>query len=462
MTFGFLLGVAVPWAIGALTLRLVWPLACAASFLSLLRIALGFFLGAGIVSLQMVLAMLVFGSLDQRLPLLELGTLCLLTILNLVRRVPSEPGSEGASMPTLVMAIVGLTVLGFVLEMLETRSRAFLHGGWDAWSIWNARARFLYLGGTEWRAGFCIEAEAGHPDYPLLLMGMVCQLWCWIGEASERASASLGILSTVMTSALVLGAVGAMRGGFVGWMAFVAWFGSWNLLRRSYEQCADIPMSACCVASVVLLELSRTRSEKAILAALSGAFTLAAAWTKNEGIVFALVMLATVTLTAWRRLWAFATGAAPFAAVLIWFKWNLAPANDLVLESSGESLLNRLTDMSRIAKVGGAFATELIWFGEPLSTLPLLSLGMLPILILAALGGIWWTHPAERRQAAVPLAIFTVMALAYSVVYVLTPKDLDWHLNSSLDRLVIQIWPVAILGLCLCLPGRRDDAPSDA
>lgn len=462
MTLGFLLGIAVPWAIGALTLRLVWPLAGAGSFLNLLRVTLGFFLGAGIVSVQMVLALLIFGSLDHRLPLMELGTLGLLTILNLMRRVPSEPSSEGESIPTMVMTVVGFALLGLVLEVLETRSRAFPHGGWDAWSIWNARARFLYLGEAEWRTGFCIEAEAGHPDYPLLLMGMVCQLWCWVGEASERAAASLGIVSTVMTSALVLGAVGALRGGFVGWIAFAAWFGSWNLLRRSYEQCADIPMSACCIGSVVLLEFSRTRPEKVVLAGLSGAFASAAAWTKNEGIVFALVMLATVTVTAWRRLWAFAMGAAPFGSVLLWFKLNLAPANDLVVATSGESLLNRLTDVSRIGKVGEAFATELLRFGEPMSTWPALSIGMLPILIVAAIRGIWWTRPAERRQAAVALAVFMVMAVAYFVVYVLTPKDLEWHLNSSLDRLVIQIWPVAILGLCLCLPGRRDNAPEGA
>jgi hypothetical protein len=32
----------------------------------------------------------------------------------------------------------------------------------------------------------------------------------------------------------------------------------------------------------------------------------------------------------------------------------------------------------------------------------------------------------------------------YFGVYVLTPKDLGWHLGTSLDRLLPQLWPLAL------------------
>ena len=36
------------------------------------------------------------------------------------------------------------------------------------------------------------------------------------------------------------------------------------------------------------------------------------------------------------------------------------------------------------------------------------------------------------------------MAVGYFFVYVLSPHDLAWHLESSLSRLLLQLWPLAI------------------
>ena len=38
------------------------------------------------------------------------------------------------------------------------------------------------------------------------------------------------------------------------------------------------------------------------------------------------------------------------------------------------------------------------------------------------------------------------MVLAgYYAVYILTPMDLQWHLDSSLERLLMHFWPSALL-----------------
>jgi hypothetical protein len=43
---------------------------------------------------------------------------------------------------------------------------------------------------------------------------------------------------------------------------------------------------------------------------------------------------------------------------------------------------------------------------------------------------------------AVLLPVF--MMVSYFFVYILSPYDLAWHLDSSLDRLLLQLWPLAI------------------
>jgi len=38
----------------------------------------------------------------------------------------------------------------------------------------------------------------------------------------------------------------------------------------------------------------------------------------------------------------------------------------------------------------------------------------------------------------------TSMVIGYYLVYIVTPHDLAWHLQYSLDRLLLQLWPSAI------------------
>ena len=69
------------------------------------------------------------------------------------------------------------------------------------------------------------------------------------------------------------------------------------------------------------------------------------------------------------------------------------------------------------------------------------------ILILAAfLVVVGLTRSQERRVLSrLVLCVVVAMFTGYSLVYLTTPYDLAWHLHTSLDRLVTQIWPCLIL-----------------
>ena len=49
------------------------------------------------------------------------------------------------------------------------------------------------------------------------------------------------------------------------------------------------------------------------------------------------------------------------------------------------------------------------------------------------------------------------MLAGYYGVYLLTPQDLAWHLDSSLVRLLLQLWPLAILTWSLAVPPWTSD-----
>jgi hypothetical protein len=43
------------------------------------------------------------------------------------------------------------------------------------------------------------------------------------------------------------------------------------------------------------------------------------------------------------------------------------------------------------------------------------------------------------------VAIIAILQLGYFVIYVITPLELTYHLNSSLDRLLMHVWPGCLL-----------------
>ena len=62
-------------------------------------------------------------------------------------------------------------------------------------------------------------------------------------------------------------------------------------------------------------------------------------------------------------------------------------------------------------------------------------------------------HGASDAVRVVGAALITV-ALGFGAVYFLTPFDLNWHINTSTDRLIIQLWPSVLLVAALQLGPR--------
>ncbi len=52
-------------------------------------------------------------------------------------------------------------------------------------------------------------------------------------------------------------------------------------------------------------------------------------------------------------------------------------------------------------------------------------------------------------------ALFLMLA-SYLAAYLVTPLDLNWHIATSMDRLIVQIWPAMLLTLCALLPPDLD------
>jgi hypothetical protein len=62
-------------------------------------------------------------------------------------------------------------------------------------------------------------------------------------------------------------------------------------------------------------------------------------------------------------------------------------------------------------------------------------------------------HRGESRAGLLVAApALALMAAGYAFIYLITPHDLEWHMRTSLSRLILHLWPSALFVLFLVLP----------
>jgi len=458
------LGLLVPTAL------LYWALAPAAAqrspMLRLLHLGLAMGLAAGLTSCLWFVARAAFDVPLSRYCAVETALLMLLAWwrprLPAPAPPPPAPRLPGATPMRFAMPVLALLVFTW---LMSTAVEWILHphGAWDAVAIWNLHAHYLVAGGARWSELSRQGARcAYHADYPLLVSAAVARLWNLSGATSPAVSGLLGAWFAAATVLLCSGAVGAVRGTNQALLTAVALLGGSFFVRQSGSQYADVPLAFYMLAAVAACVLHEATGRRApgwlVVAGLCAGL---AAWTKNEGVLFVVALIAVCTATSIRRAgWrttrrdaaALAIGLLPVLCVVAYFKLAFAPVNDLAAGQGPQATLARLLDASRYPQIA-------IGLGRAIGRVAKLLLAVLPAYYLL-MGA---TRVAAGRAAArFALSVFAVMLGGYCGVYVLTPQALTWHLNTSAPRLMLQLWPGTLMGVFLFLaaPEERLGGPS--
>jgi hypothetical protein len=343
--------------------------------------------------------------------------------------------------------LVFLIFFANVLDEWHARTLLNPHGHWDAWAIWNLRAKFIFS--TEyWENGFSDWVHWSHPDYPLLIPSFIAREWSFLGRISPAVPALLGLvflLSVVFTLVMGVGIFNGLTSGVLAGMFAL----SVAQTSLNYLQYADLPLAFFFLAANLAFYLAGTKyqSDHRIFF-LAGFFTGAALWTKNEGIIFVLVILISEVLFAFltglqfsnlKKRWLYIfLGCLPFLFVWILFNLSLAPSNDLIASSTLSGNLSRISDLGRMRLVGEHFLSLL--FAPWSLRVPLVPLLLFYLLVVGI-------HPSQSRRHEMLLlgGRLLLMVSFYFSIYLLTPRPLDWHLESSADRLFLQLLPSLIL-----------------
>jgi hypothetical protein len=313
------------------------------------------------------------------------------------------------------------------------------HGDWDAWAIWNLRARFLHRGGDHWTAAFSPLLPWSHADYPLLLPSAVARGWIYAGDETTLVPRWIAGLCGASAVGLLMATLALLRGTSQGYLGGLVLLATPYFVEQTTAQLADVPLAFFFLASVAFFEIQDRGAGDVRLPLLAGLTAALAAWTKNEGALF-LVVTAIVRLVLsprrGRELAAFALGALPIVLALAYFKLRLAPVNDLVAGQGTQATWQRLIDVRRYGLVAWFYLVAAVSIGPGL-------------VVLLALYRVLMGGAPDRPRRGHTLAVLVLMLAGYAVVYLTTPNDLAWHLSDSVHRLFVQLWPSTLFAFFL-------------
>ncbi|HZL55489.1 MAG TPA: hypothetical protein VFC21_00305 [Bryobacteraceae bacterium] len=352
---------------------------------------------------------------------------------------------------TKILALVFIAMsiaTGFRLGQV---ARANPYGQWDAWSNWNKRAKFLALS-DRWRDAASPLLQDTHPEYPMLLPAFVARGWVMSGDTAPAVPVVTAFLFYSALIAMFVGAVAMLRGTTAAMIGGMVLLSTPSLSFWAVSQYADIPLASLILGTLALLFLAPGANALAWAGVCAGL----AAWMKQEGTPFAFaIVFAVLALSRFgRSRWRMAACAAPGLLLTGWFRLWIAPHGADAPHSFREAL-PRLVDPGRYAMVAHAFLDHVRSLGSGPGH---------PLILLAILAAILGPERDRRRNSVMwagAIALCFTLA-SYTFAYVVSPRDLNWYIASSMDRLVLHVWPASLLLLCVLLPQDPGDCGPEA
>ena len=306
---------------------------------------------------------------------------------------------------------------------------------WDAWAIWAAKAKVLALG----RGPLLDVSYFGHADYPLLWPA----IWAfsgWLGggweEMWSRGWGGVFLLLSAWEIVVITDRLSGRRDlGLLGGALFVSMpmvplIASWSYAEAPFW----LLLLACC-GSLALREKENNHVNTLVAALLAAA----AAYTKNEGVMFAGIAGFWILLLPGRNkiqamLLFFAIFVLCYAPWVFWTKYVMHFGSHATsglhfdLESIGRAGRRAPAAIGAIGKMWGDIRqwNIVLWLGCGLA-------------VLGMRKGPWrvWLFP--------PL----MMLLGYFIIVIFHEAEIYWQVGTSWNRLTVHFLPFLIIAMIL-------------
>jgi len=444
-----LLCLAAIWLAGFGLVRWMFPQPLGWSQHNVLLFSLAIGVGAGVASCLYFLALLVAGPGVTALAWTLGASVVVACALGFLATShgPLLDWAEGPPVPWYLTTLFALAAALAVIMFLGAVAYN-PHGEEAAWSIWNLKARFLFRAGAFWRDAFSTDLGWSHPDYPLLLPGLIALCWKLGRQESTEAPIAIAFLFTLGTAGVLVSVLGVLRGKAQALLAGTLLLATASFIALSAALYADVPLSFYILATLALMFLQDRHPEQLRFSALAGLMAGFAAWTRNEGLIFvaALIVARVIALLRLRetrllglQLVRLALGLVAPLAIVVFFKLRVGGPSEL-FSTPASTILKHLADPARWIVMVEGLVVILFNFGRFL----------IPIALALALYWYIVRFRVEARDraslvtAGIALGLMLAVQLLLDILYV---DNLGLEIGTSFERILLQLWPAALLAL---------------
>lgn len=424
----FALGIA--FLIGYILMRRLWPAGYPLD--PCLRIFLGGGLGLGISAQITFYTLIIFDQLNKSVVVI----LHILLLAFLI--VPSYFSSKKTRLNLFFTEKINpqdfllLGIISLVFIPIDIYAQLYPMGGWDAWSVWNLKAKFIFSGEDRWKNMLDPVLWRSSPHYPLLLPLINVWGWSFLSAPAAVGPLIVSILFTLLTAGTLIfglkpqtGPMAALVSGLL--LLCLAYF-----VQLATSQYCDIVFAFYLLAGIIALK-NACQQENKSFAFLAGLFLGFLSFAKSEGVL-AMLILAGLSIFYLRdkKLWGpLFLGSLVTSLPTLIFERFFSPGNQTFINGLVSS--TQPSDMYRLKMIFAFLWANLNsqkWNG---------------LWAVLAVGLIFSKGRCFQREfTIIPLFLLVYLSLIFAYYYINTYFKIAWWMQVTLDRIFLGILPVII------------------
>jgi hypothetical protein len=458
----FLLVFILPFLVGSAIIVALFPEYSLSGVRLILTGCIGTGIGLGITSCTAFLWLALFTHPGGYYLIAELCLAIFLVLFaiyrsryarNTIEIEPALPPDSNIGTIGWLKSIFLILMIAFVASFILKAYFERPYGAHDAWAIWNYRARWLFRGGSQWTYAFSYMNAADSPDYPLLVTGSVFRMWSILGTDHIAIPVMVAGVLAVGSILIIFSSLAILRGENQGYLAALFMLISTQFLNIATYQYGDAPLAFFILSTIVLFSLKDHYPNLSFrLLFLAGLTASCAAWTKNEGVLFLVLIIlirfiGEIRRNNWfgilKQFFYFFLGMSFVLSTLIYFKLSFAIANDLVNKTNLKKLGVYLFDIDRYLEVLLGMTKKIFTFNDHIISL---------LVVYFLISGVARSSFVKKGIASHVL-LMSLMLGGYFFSYFISPFNLEWHVKASMSRLIVQLWPTGVFLFFYCVRG---------